>query len=215
MEIRKHRTHVLRDLAARKNLEFRRSMIGKTLSVVTLEDGALSDNYLKVTLALAARSQSHRRHSHRRTDHADGLCESGAPLHLPPILQRLQIVTSSENSRSLPTGMPIAMRVTFMPSGFSRRDKIDRRRFAFHRGIGRQNDFLALRPRDAVQQALDLQLLRPDAAQRRNRAVAARDRRRERCAWFRSAECCAVLPPRRSASGRDAGRGNRGTAPRR
>jgi len=53
MEVRRHRTHVLRDLAQRKNLEFRRSMIGRTLSVVTIEDGriALSDNYLKVTLA--------------------------------------------------------------------------------------------------------------------------------------------------------------------
>jgi threonylcarbamoyladenosine tRNA methylthiotransferase MtaB len=50
--VRKQRTHVLRDLAARKNLEFRRSMVGKTISVVTLDKGgALSDNYLKVELA--------------------------------------------------------------------------------------------------------------------------------------------------------------------
>src|ERR1700685_4116167 len=45
MDLRKARTRELRDLAARKNLEFRRSMIGKTLSVVTLDSGALSDNY--------------------------------------------------------------------------------------------------------------------------------------------------------------------------
>jgi len=51
MEVRKHRTHVLRDLASAKNLEFRRSMLGRTLSVVTIEDGALSDNYLKIALA--------------------------------------------------------------------------------------------------------------------------------------------------------------------
>jgi len=51
MEVRKHRTHVLRDLAQRKNRAFRHSMLGRTLSVVTIEDGALSDNYLKVTLA--------------------------------------------------------------------------------------------------------------------------------------------------------------------
>jgi threonylcarbamoyladenosine tRNA methylthiotransferase MtaB len=53
MEVRKQRTHVLRDLAQRKGAEFRRSMVGRTLSVVTLEDGrgALSDNYLKVALA--------------------------------------------------------------------------------------------------------------------------------------------------------------------
>lgn len=53
MEIRKRRTHILRDLSQRKNLEFRRRMLGRTLSVVTIEDGrmALSGNYLKVSLA--------------------------------------------------------------------------------------------------------------------------------------------------------------------
>jgi threonylcarbamoyladenosine tRNA methylthiotransferase MtaB len=53
MDVRKHRTHVLRDLAAHKNLEFRKSMLGRTLSVVTVADGALSDNYLKVRPARA------------------------------------------------------------------------------------------------------------------------------------------------------------------
>jgi threonylcarbamoyladenosine tRNA methylthiotransferase MtaB len=48
--IRKLRTRVLRDLAARKNLEFRRSMIGRTVSAVTLDDGALTENFLKVKL---------------------------------------------------------------------------------------------------------------------------------------------------------------------
>ena len=86
MEVRKHRTHVLRDLAARKNLEFRRSMIGRTISVVTIEDGALSENYLKVKLA-------RRREANCIGDvliggvTADGLFESGTQLHLPPILQ--------------------------------------------------------------------------------------------------------------------------------
>jgi threonylcarbamoyladenosine tRNA methylthiotransferase MtaB len=51
IEVRKHRTHVLRDLASAKNRAFRQSMLGRTLSVVTIEDGALSDNYLKITLA--------------------------------------------------------------------------------------------------------------------------------------------------------------------
>jgi threonylcarbamoyladenosine tRNA methylthiotransferase MtaB len=52
MELRKHRTHVLRALAAKKNLEFRGSMIGRTISVVTLDGGkALSDNFVKVTLS--------------------------------------------------------------------------------------------------------------------------------------------------------------------
>ena len=49
--VRKQRTQVLRDLAARKNLEFRQSMIGKTISAVTLDKDALSENYLKVKLA--------------------------------------------------------------------------------------------------------------------------------------------------------------------
>ena len=49
---RKRRNRVLRELAAAKNLAFRRSMIGKRLSAVTIEDGAaaLTTNYLKVKL---------------------------------------------------------------------------------------------------------------------------------------------------------------------
>ena len=51
MEVRKDRNRILRELAARKNLEFRRRMIGRTLSAVTLSEGALSDNFLKIELA--------------------------------------------------------------------------------------------------------------------------------------------------------------------
>jgi threonylcarbamoyladenosine tRNA methylthiotransferase MtaB len=51
IETRKERNRILRELAASKNLEFRRCMLGRTLSVVTLADGALSDNFLKVELA--------------------------------------------------------------------------------------------------------------------------------------------------------------------
>jgi len=51
MEVRKERNRILRELGARKNLEFRRSMLGRTLSVVTLAEGGLSDNFLKVELA--------------------------------------------------------------------------------------------------------------------------------------------------------------------
>ena len=54
MEVRKQRNKVLRDLAAGKNLGFRRSFVGKTLSVVTLDRGALSTNFLKVELTQAA-----------------------------------------------------------------------------------------------------------------------------------------------------------------
>jgi threonylcarbamoyladenosine tRNA methylthiotransferase MtaB len=51
MEVRRERNRILRELAAMKNLEFRRRMLGRVLSVVTLTDGALSDNFLKVELA--------------------------------------------------------------------------------------------------------------------------------------------------------------------
>jgi threonylcarbamoyladenosine tRNA methylthiotransferase MtaB len=50
--VRKERNRVLRELAARKNLAFRQGMVGRKLSVVTLEDGtSLSENYLKVQMA--------------------------------------------------------------------------------------------------------------------------------------------------------------------
>src|ERR1051326_7117158 len=49
--------------------------------------------------------------------------------------------------------------------------KISRRGLAFHRWVGRQNNFLCLAAADTFQQPLDLQLLGTDAAQRGNRAV--------------------------------------------
>jgi len=50
---RKRRNQVLRELAAAKNLAFRQSMVGETLSAVTLHEPgtALTGNYLKVALA--------------------------------------------------------------------------------------------------------------------------------------------------------------------
>ena len=53
MEIRRERTHLLRELSERKNREFRTRMIGETLSAVTLEQRgmALTSNFLKVQLA--------------------------------------------------------------------------------------------------------------------------------------------------------------------
>jgi threonylcarbamoyladenosine tRNA methylthiotransferase MtaB len=53
MPVRKERNRVLRELAAKKNEAFRRGFVGRTVSVVTLDDGpvALTDNYLKVELA--------------------------------------------------------------------------------------------------------------------------------------------------------------------
>jgi threonylcarbamoyladenosine tRNA methylthiotransferase MtaB len=49
--LRKERNRILRELAAAKNLDFRRSMVGRTLAVVTLEQGSLSDNFIKVELS--------------------------------------------------------------------------------------------------------------------------------------------------------------------
>jgi threonylcarbamoyladenosine tRNA methylthiotransferase MtaB len=51
--VRRERTHILRELSERKNREFRRRMIGKTLAAVTLEQRgmALTTNFLKVELA--------------------------------------------------------------------------------------------------------------------------------------------------------------------
>lgn len=53
MPVRKHRNRILRELAARKNAEFRRRMIGRTLSALTLDQPrvALTENFLKVELA--------------------------------------------------------------------------------------------------------------------------------------------------------------------
>ena len=56
VRVARERNRLLRELAARKNLEFRRRQVGSRLSVITLEAGtleggsALSDNYLKVRL---------------------------------------------------------------------------------------------------------------------------------------------------------------------
>jgi threonylcarbamoyladenosine tRNA methylthiotransferase MtaB len=53
MPVRKERNRILRELGAGKNAAFRREMVGKKLSVVTLHEpgAAISSNYLKVELA--------------------------------------------------------------------------------------------------------------------------------------------------------------------
>src|SRR5215468_1242615 len=57
VHVARERNRILRDLAAQKNLEFRRRFIGQRLDVITLQQGdaesteALSDNYLKVRIA--------------------------------------------------------------------------------------------------------------------------------------------------------------------
>jgi threonylcarbamoyladenosine tRNA methylthiotransferase MtaB len=52
MPVRKERNRVLRELAAAKNLRFRESMVGRTVSAVTLHEAgvALTSNFLKVEL---------------------------------------------------------------------------------------------------------------------------------------------------------------------
>jgi threonylcarbamoyladenosine tRNA methylthiotransferase MtaB len=52
LTVRHHRTNRLRELSDRKNLEFRRRMLGKTVQAVTLEQPgmALTTNFLKVEL---------------------------------------------------------------------------------------------------------------------------------------------------------------------
>lgn len=83
--VRKERNQVLRALAAEKNLAFRRSFVGKSLSVVTLHEPghAVSDNYLNVTL--------HSPHDPNRivdvtigdvTEH--GVAEAASPLRILP-----------------------------------------------------------------------------------------------------------------------------------
>jgi len=55
--VARERNRLLRELAAQKNLEFRKRFLGTTLDVITLQSGddscteSLSDNYLKVRLA--------------------------------------------------------------------------------------------------------------------------------------------------------------------
>jgi len=52
MPVRKDRNRALRELASSKNVAFRQSMVGRTLSAVTLHESrsALSDNFLKLNL---------------------------------------------------------------------------------------------------------------------------------------------------------------------
>jgi tRNA A37 methylthiotransferase MiaB len=57
VQVARERNKVLRDLAAAKNLAFRRRFLGRSLSALTLQVGrddhteALSDNFLKIRLA--------------------------------------------------------------------------------------------------------------------------------------------------------------------
>jgi tRNA A37 methylthiotransferase MiaB len=54
IRVRKDRNRILRDLANEKNLAFRKSLLGREFTAVTLDPPglALTDNYIKATLDL-------------------------------------------------------------------------------------------------------------------------------------------------------------------
>ena len=81
------------------------------------------------------------------------------------------MVISSVYSMSLPTGMPIAMRVTFTPAALQLLGKYTCGGLAFDCGIGGENDLVDVSGIDAGDQIRDAQLLRTDAVQRRDRSV--------------------------------------------
>ncbi len=81
------------------------------------------------------------------------------------------IVISSVYSMSLPTGMPMAMRVTFTPRTLELMRKISRSRFAFNRRIRRHDDLIDVASIDAGNQIRDAQLLGPNPVQRRDGTV--------------------------------------------
>ena len=58
MEVRRERNRILRELAAAKNLEFRRSMLGRTLSVVTLHRRRAVGQFPESGTGSPARSES-------------------------------------------------------------------------------------------------------------------------------------------------------------
>jgi threonylcarbamoyladenosine tRNA methylthiotransferase MtaB len=86
--VRKLRNRIVRELAAAKNLSFRKRMIGQTLSALTLHErgAALTENYLKVALA-------HDREPNRIVDLKIGGLEEGgvrevtSPAGLPWLLR--------------------------------------------------------------------------------------------------------------------------------
>ena len=130
--VRKERTRVLREWSEGRNLEFRRRMLGRKLQAVTLEQPglALTGNFLHVEV-------EDWRHANRLVEvtprhvTAGGLRDCVLKQRLSYQISRrpssaFHIVTSSAYSISLPTGMPIPMRVTFTPAGFKQLREINR-----------------------------------------------------------------------------------------
>jgi threonylcarbamoyladenosine tRNA methylthiotransferase MtaB len=75
VHVARERNRVLRELAAEKNLAFRKSFVGRTLDVITLQAGgdgwteALSDNFVKIQLA--GRHEANKRMGVKATAVAD------------------------------------------------------------------------------------------------------------------------------------------------
>ena len=95
---------------------------------------------------------------------------SARPHTFAPPLHAFCIVISSVYSRSLPTGTPIAMRVTRDAERLEQPRQVDRGRLALDGGIGGEDDLLDAALLHAREQALDLQVVGTDALQRRQRA---------------------------------------------
>ena len=81
------------------------------------------------------------------------------------------MVTSSAHSRSEPTGMPMAMRVTLHAQRLQEPGQVDGRGLALDGRARGQDDLFHAARAHALEQALDLQLVRAHALQRRERAV--------------------------------------------
>jgi threonylcarbamoyladenosine tRNA methylthiotransferase MtaB len=88
--VARERNRVLRELAAKKNLEFRKRFVDKALEVITLQAGnaesteALSDNYLKIRLA--------GQHPANALLHVH-VTESGDEDHLVAVLQKEPVLS--------------------------------------------------------------------------------------------------------------------------
>ena len=79
----------------------------------------------------------------------------------------LTMVTSSAYSNSEPTGIPMAMRLTFTPERFDEAGNIDGGCFPLDGGAGGKNQFLYRAAPQALEQILELQLVGANALQRR------------------------------------------------
>jgi threonylcarbamoyladenosine tRNA methylthiotransferase MtaB len=104
--VRKERTRILRALGERKNREFRRRMLGRTLSAVTLDGNkALSGNYLQIHLARPRPARSRRPEHPRLLPQMQKAAEAmpgGFPALVDTCYERRRRI-SARPSRAVPT----------------------------------------------------------------------------------------------------------------